>query len=146
MAQSPRRRLLTAACGITAAAVTVLGGLAASPAGAATGGILSVPGAKAVPGSYIVILKDNVTARSATPQTATALTQQYGGSVRSTWTAALHGFAARMSDAQARRLAADPRVSYVQADADIHPFDVRLPRFPFCRCTGACPPFFCRRV
>ena len=121
MAQSPhRRRLLTLACGLAAATVTVLGGLAATPASAATGNILSVPGARTVPGSYVVILKDNVTARSATPQTATALTQQYGGSVRSTWTAALHGFSARMSEAQARRLAADPRVSYVQADAEVH--------------------------
>jgi len=121
MAQSPhRRRLLTLACGLAAATVTALGGLAATPASAATGNILSVPGARTVPGSYIVILKDNVTARSATPQTATALTQQYGGSVRSTWTAALHGFSARMSEAQARRLAADPRVSYVQADAEVH--------------------------
>ncbi len=121
MAQSPhRRRLLTLACGLAAATVTALGGLAATPASAATGNILSVPGARTVPGSYVVILKDNVTARSATPQTATALTQQYGGSVRSTWTAALHGFSARMSEAQARRLAADPRVSYVQADAEVH--------------------------
>ncbi len=101
MAQSPhRRRLLTLACGLAAATVTALGGLAATPASAATGNILSVPGARTVPGSYVVILKDNVTARSATPQTATALTQQYGGSVRSTWT--------------------DPRVSYVQADAEVH--------------------------
>src|SRR6266540_874438 len=121
MAQSPhRRRLLTLACGLAAATVTALGGLAATPASAATGNILSVPGARTVPGSYVVILKDNVTARSATPQTATALTQQYGGTVRSTWTAALHGFSARMSEAQARRLAADPRVSYVQADAEVH--------------------------
>jgi subtilisin family serine protease len=125
MAQSPHRRLRTAACGLVAAAVTVLGGLAAAPASATTGGILSVPGAKAVPGSYIVILKDGVTARSATPQTAAALTGQYGGSVRSTWMAALHGFAASMSDAQARRLAADPRVSYVQVDAEVHALDVQ---------------------
>jgi subtilisin family serine protease len=113
------------ACGLAAVSVTVLGGLAATPAGAATGNVVSVPGARAVPGSYIVILKDGVTARSLTPQTASALTQQYGGSVRSTWTAALHGFSASMSDAQARRLAADPRVSYVQADAEVHALDTQ---------------------
>ena len=86
---------------------------------------MSVPGAKAVPGSYIVILRDEVTARSVTAQTASALTQEYGGSVRSTWTAALHGFNARMSDAQARSLAADPRVSYVQTDAEVHLLDTQ---------------------
>jgi subtilisin family serine protease len=125
MAQSPRRKALTLACGLVAASVTVLGGLAATPAGAATGNVLSVPGAKAVPGSYIVILRDDVTARSVTPQTAAALTQKYGGSVRSTWTAALHGFSAWMSEAQARSLAADPRVSYVQADAEVHALDTQ---------------------
>src|SRR5207244_10534455 len=85
MAQSPRRRLLTMACGLTAAAVTVLGGvLVASPAGAVTGSIKSVAGAKAVPGSYIVDLQDSPTPRAATQQASSALTQTSGGSVRST--------------------------------------------------------------
>jgi len=122
MAQSPHhRRLLRTACGLAVAGVTVLGGLAAAaPASAAEGSVVTVAGAKTVPGSYLVILKDNVTARSLTPQTAASLTRRYGGSVHSVWTAALHGYWAHMSDAQAHRLAADPWVSYVQADAEVH--------------------------
>ncbi|HSV66307.1 MAG TPA: S8 family peptidase [Mycobacteriales bacterium] len=97
--------------------------MTASPAGATTGNVRTVAGAKAVPNSYIVVLKDNVTPVSAIPQTAAALTKQYGGQVRATWQHALHGFAARMSAAQASKLSADSRVTYVQQDAEVHTLD-----------------------
>ncbi|MGW6932789.1 S8 family peptidase [Lentzea sp. NPDC054927] len=63
----------------------------------------------AVANSYIVVLKDGV---SASPQT---LLSKYKGALKRTYRAALNGFSVRdMSEKQARRLAADPRVSYVQ--------------------------------
>jgi subtilisin family serine protease len=63
----------------------------------------------AVPNSYIVVLKDGV---DASPQT---LLTKYDGKLKRTYSAALNGFSVReMSEKQARRLAADPRVSYVQ--------------------------------
>lgn len=64
---------------------------------------------EAVPGSYIVVLKDGV---SASPQ---ALVSKYEGRLKRTYRAALHGFSVRdMTERQARRLAAEPAVDYVQ--------------------------------
>ncbi|MET9627141.1 S8 family peptidase [Lentzea sp. NPDC006480] len=57
--------------------------------------------------SYIVVLKDGTS-----PQT---LLSKYQGTLKRTYRTALNGFSVRdMSEKQARRLAADPRVAYVQ--------------------------------
>ncbi|MFK0250101.1 S8 family peptidase [Amycolatopsis azurea] len=63
---------------------------------------------------YIVVLKDGL----ATAQASSAsLTQRFGGEVRSTWSAALNGFSVKkMTEKQARRLAADPSVKAVYQD------------------------------
>ncbi|MBI3687063.1 MAG: S8 family peptidase [Actinobacteria bacterium] len=123
MAQSaqPRRRLLGAGLGMAAVAAVVVAAMA-TPASAAParGTVRTVPGATAVPGSYLVLLKDSATPKSATALTATSLTGTYGGRVVNTWQHAAHGFSARMNADQASRLAADPRVAYVQADAEVH--------------------------
>ncbi|ALG13859.1 S8 family peptidase [Kibdelosporangium phytohabitans] len=82
----------------------------ATPANAAPeGAILEANAADVVPNSYIVALKN-------TPENAASLTAKYGGAVKFTYKAALNGFAADMTAQQARRLAADPAVEYVQAD------------------------------
>ncbi|TDC82801.1 S8 family peptidase, partial [Micromonospora sp. KC606] len=77
----------------------------------------------AISGSYLVVLKSDVVgtantraARTAVPDRATALTKRYGGSVGDVYSAAITGFSAKMSAAQARRLAADPAVAYVEQD------------------------------
>jgi subtilisin family serine protease len=98
----------------------------AGPAGAApaTGDIRYADSPTAVAGSYLVVLKDSsVGARagstravSAVPGKAAELTGRYGGSVDRVYGAALNGYAARMSDQQARRLAANPDVAYVEQD------------------------------
>ena len=102
-------KLLAAA----AAAVTAGAMVAGSPASAAPaeGKILSAGSADVVPNSYIVAYKANAVRTS-----AQALAGKYGGSVTHTYTHALNGFSATMSEAQAKRLAADPSVEYVQAD------------------------------
>lgn len=62
-----------------------------------------------VPGSYIVVLEDGV---DASPQT---LASRYRGTLKRTYRTALSGFSVRdMTEQQARRLAADPAVDYVQ--------------------------------
>jgi subtilisin family serine protease len=112
---------------IGAATAVVAGVLVALPGTASAaprGTVITVLGATAVPDSYIVVLRDAATARSATPRTARELTRRYGGQVRRTWSRALHGFSARMSADQASALAADPRVAYVQADSVVHLADV----------------------
>jgi subtilisin family serine protease len=63
----------------------------------------------AVAGSYVVVLKNG---SDASPQT---LLSKYKGTLKRTYRTALNGFSVRdMSEQQARRLAADPKVAYVQ--------------------------------
>jgi subtilisin family serine protease len=99
---------------LAAAAAALIGALGlpgTSAAAPAEGTILATPGARAVPDSYVVVLKDS----AETVQTrARMLASRHGANVHTTYTHALHGFAATMSAAQARRLAADPAVAYVQ--------------------------------
>jgi len=97
----------------TAATVTPA---AATPA---TGQIRLAGTADAVAGSYIVVLKDGAVSGRASRAAAVAdrsagLARGYGAQVRQTYGAALNGFEAAMSEAAARRLAADPSVAYVE--------------------------------
>jgi subtilisin family serine protease len=95
----------------TAGAVALLTatlGLSA-PAQAAQGQILGLDSANVVKGSYVVVLKDSAAS-------AASMTGKYGGAIKHVYTSALKGFAADMTEAQARRLAADPAVESVQAD------------------------------
>jgi len=82
----------------------------AAPASAAVGEIRTSPGEN-IAGSFIVKLKDNrVTASAQT------LGSRFGGQVGYVYDVAFKGFSVKMSDAQARRLAADPSVEYVERD------------------------------
>jgi subtilisin family serine protease len=103
------------------AAGALIGALAfAAPAHAAPGEGYIRPAASgtAVPGSYIVTVR-NTAGRVLPAQAAADLARQYGGSVRYTYTNALQGFAIRMPEAAAKRLAADSRVSSVSQDATV---------------------------
>jgi subtilisin family serine protease len=102
------RLLAVSVAVVTAGAMATGSPAAAAPA---EGQILSAGTADVVPNSYIVVFKANA-ARTSAPSIA----GKYGGSVKHTYSHALNGFAATMSEAQAKRLAADPSVEYVQAD------------------------------
>ncbi|MCW3813331.1 S8 family peptidase [Micromonospora sp. DR5-3] len=118
----PRRRALRALA-VTAAAAA-LAAAASTPALAAPTGDVRYAGAPdAISGSYLVVLKgdavgaaNSLAARTAVPDRAASLAKRYGGSVGTVWSAALTGYSAKMSPAQARRLAADPTVAYVEQD------------------------------
>jgi subtilisin family serine protease len=97
--------------GFAAAAATAVAVGAAGPAAAAEGTVLGADSAKAIPGSYIVVLKD-----SAQSFAKSSLTGKFGGQVKDVWTSALHGFSATMTAQQARRAAADPSVAFVEQD------------------------------
>jgi subtilisin family serine protease len=114
-ARTTRRLAVLGLAAVSAAA------LALSNVGvaAAEGDVLGAERADAVPGSYVVALNDSASPRSASASAASSLVDKYGGQVRETWQHALNGFHATMSSAQARRLAADPRVAFVQADLPI---------------------------
>ncbi|WP_229399086.1 S8 family serine peptidase [Micromonospora okii] len=69
---------------------------------------------KIVPGKYIVKLKDGKASPSVTRGTVQALTKANGGTVEKVFTKALHGYSAKLTGAQAKQLAADPDVAYVE--------------------------------
>ncbi|MFI0464366.1 S8 family peptidase [Saccharopolyspora sp. 5N102] len=110
MRQGRKIRLTTAlGAGVLAAA------LAAAPATAApTGSIL--PAANPVAGSYIVVLKDLNASAASTTSTTARLVAQYGGATTATYTSTIRGFAAKLDEGSAKRLAGDPAVAYVQQD------------------------------
>ncbi|MEH1014169.1 S8 family serine peptidase, partial [Micromonospora sp. CPCC 206060] len=113
MASSPshrRRWRLGVATTAVAAAVAFGSPATAAPA---EGQILQAGGATAVTESYIVVFKDTV-GRTGVAGKARDLAGRHGGSVARTYSNALLGFEAKLSEAQARRLAADPSVRYVQ--------------------------------
>ena len=113
----PSLRRVAAVGGIIISAVLAVG-LAAPPA-QAQGTIRGAGHADAVPGSYIVVLKEDVNKvnKNEVAAQASKLTNRYGGKVGFVYDAALNGFSATMSETAARRLAAHPSVKYVEQDA-----------------------------
>src|SRR5262245_4789440 len=71
----------------------------------------------AIPGSYVVTLKDTASLRSqGVGARARALSNTHRGTLRQVWQHALHGFAATMTRDKALRLAAEPDVESVVQD------------------------------
>jgi subtilisin family serine protease len=114
---------LLAAAATTAAATATAAAAATIPATPApTGTIRLAGGPTAVPGSYIVVLKDSTrgapagapAGAAAVSSRAAGLAKGYGGSVVRSFGRALNGFEASLSEAAAKKLAADPTVAYVE--------------------------------
>ncbi len=109
-------RLVVAALGtgvLLVSATAATAGVAAAP----DGRILYAGAPNALPGSYVVVLKDSAAVRAAgVPAVAQQLAGSYDGAVSATFATALRGFSARMTEAQAKRLAAHPDVAYVEQD------------------------------
>ncbi len=99
----------------TAVAALTLGSAAALPASAAdTGarGVIQNAGAPgSVPNSYIVTLKSSAALSTATSGKTVA--KRYGAQIDRTYSAALNGYSVKVSEAQAKKLAADPAVESV---------------------------------
>ncbi|OLF11618.1 serine protease [Actinophytocola xinjiangensis] len=106
-----RRGRLIAGVGLAAAAVVVTT-VVAIPAQAQEGTIRLADTEAAVADSYIVVLKDEL--RTTVSSQATTLAAEYGAQVEFTYTTALQGFAVAASAEEAKRLAADDSVAYVQ--------------------------------
>ncbi|MGW9074828.1 S8 family peptidase [Streptomyces yangpuensis] len=111
-----RRKL--AGISATAVAALALGAAAALPASAADSGaqgvIENAGAAGTISGSYIVTLKDSA-ARS-TADSGKAVAKRYGAAIDRTYSSALNGYSVKVSEAQARKLAADPAVQSVVQD------------------------------
>ncbi|NUT36504.1 MAG: S8 family peptidase [Hamadaea sp.] len=103
------QRVLAVALALVSATAAALG-----PAGAAqadpTGHIRQADAPGAVAGRYIVVLKDGGASAATAAQTLSA---RFGGQTRHVY-ASFRGYAAGMTESQARRLAADPAVAYVE--------------------------------
>jgi serine protease len=72
----------------------------------------------AIPGQYIVVLKDGA---GDVAEVARALTAQYGGSVLRIYSHALRGFLMQSREEDARALTAHPLVDYVSEDGLVSP-------------------------
>ncbi|HCA84823.1 MAG TPA: serine protease [Streptomyces sp.] len=113
---------LTAALTATASATALLTALV-TPAHAAPqplGEILGAAAPGAVNSSYIVTLKPSgsggLSARSAAGE---ALARKYGAEIRHSYGSVLNGYAVRLSEARAERLAGDARVASVVQDTRV---------------------------
>jgi subtilisin family serine protease len=77
-------------------------------------------GADRIPGHYIVVMTDEsagpVGRFSMAEQARDVLVAAYGGRVTMTFTHALNGYAAEMTEAEAEALSEDPRVAFVEED------------------------------
>jgi subtilisin family serine protease len=81
---------------------------------ASVGDIRLAPTATAVPGSWIVVLKDGTTSAA-----------DLGVAPKHTYRSVLSGFSAAMSSAKAKALAADPRVAYVEQNSTVRVNDTQ---------------------
>jgi subtilisin family serine protease len=102
---------------VVGAVATVTAVVISAPAQAQEGQVRLAGTANAVDGSYLVVLKDGAR--------ADGLAARYGGAVGRTYRSALHGFSVRASEAQARRMAADGAVAYVQQNQRIKVADTQ---------------------
>ncbi|TDC43971.1 S8 family peptidase [Micromonospora sp. KC213] len=117
-----RGRFPAIALVVALTAVLAPGGDALAATATATAGtIRHVGGTDAVPGSFIVVLRDELvrpTARVGAPaevaRVADRLKARHGGTIGHVYRHALAGFEVRMPERAARRLAADPAVAYVE--------------------------------
>jgi serine protease len=122
--RSTRRRVVTACLATTALLLAGMGyGYAAGRQ--PEGDIRGEDQPDAVRDSYIVALNEDTVSMEQTAAVAEALVGTYGGEVKLTYTTVLRGFSAAMSEEQARRLAADPSVEYVEQDGVAHATDTQ---------------------
>lgn len=110
------------AAGVTGLVAAGLGTAAAAPEGQ----ILSANTPNAVDGSYIVVLNDSLNAKSVSTA-ATQLADRYGADVAKTYSSALDGFSVKASEAEAKRLAANPSVDYVVQNQRVHATETQSP-------------------
>jgi subtilisin family serine protease len=118
------RRLLGALGGVALTTALAVG-MAGTPASAAEGTVRGAGSPNAIAGSYLVVLKDAGLSAQGVTTSAAGLANRYGGAVAATFTSALRGFSATMSERAARRLAADPAVAWVEQDMVMHLTDTQ---------------------
>lgn len=119
--RTTKRRIAGAIAAATTLALAVGAGAAlpAQAAPAPEGRVLHAGAAGAIPGSYIVTLKETAGFRASATQ-GKKLIAGYDGRIERTYTSALNGYAAQLSNTGAKRLAADPAVASVEQNQKVH--------------------------
>ncbi|MCF6526117.1 S8 family peptidase [Streptomyces sp. JJ36] len=119
MKPTVRRLAAVLPAALLTAGLPLAGGPAAAGDGASPGGgvLRLAPEATAVPGSWIVVLRED--AEKPGRGGALELLDTVGGSLGQVYDSALPGFTAVMSEEQARSLADDPAVAYVEQNTRI---------------------------
>jgi subtilisin family serine protease len=114
------------------ATAALVGGLTALPAQAAPaeGKVLAAGSPTAIKDSYIVTLKSGAGLK-ASSSAGKGLVEEYGGTVKKTFGAALNGYTATLSATEARRLAADPAVASVEQNQTVHLTDTTQSSAPW---------------
>ncbi|HET6288602.1 MAG TPA: S8 family serine peptidase [Amycolatopsis sp.] len=108
-----KRRLPAFGVAAAVAVLTALGGT--TVASAAEGSIVNAGSDKAIKDSYIVVLKDG----SSVEATAKSVTKRHGGTIEKTFASSVHGFSGVLTEKQAKRVAADPAVAYVEQNQTV---------------------------
>ncbi|GAA3336874.1 hypothetical protein GCM10020358_11090 [Amorphoplanes nipponensis] len=106
------------AAAASAVVLSILGFSTGAQAAPAEAAVLSAPGAEVVPDSYVVVLKSGRVART--------VAAEHDATVLHTYTRVFNGFAATMSARQARQVAADPDVAFVQPNMIHHSSDTQI--------------------
>lgn len=124
-----RPAILAASALVALTAVTVAPASAVTPAPTAsastppTSRVQGTDNPQAIPGEYIVVLKDQKQTAAGAKTSARAMSTKHGGSVRHVYGAALDGYSASMSPAQAARVATDPAVARVEQAFEVQAID-----------------------
>ncbi|MGK5446482.1 S8 family peptidase [Streptomyces radiopugnans] len=118
-AMRPTRRRRARVAAVTAAALAIgfVPAAAAVAAPPAEGVIQNAGAPGAIKGSYIVTLDED--AADAGSSKGKSLVEKYGATVKRTYREALNGYAVRLTEAEAKRLAADPSVEAVAQDQKV---------------------------
>jgi subtilisin family serine protease len=115
MRNLPTRLAMTIALSAAGAALATFAGVGAAQAAPAEGTVRGADVAGAIRDSYIVVLNSGEAVDNATAN----LSKAYGGQVKHAYKNAVHGFSVKLTEAAAKRLAANPAVKYVEQDRKV---------------------------
>ncbi len=122
---APLRRRFTRATVLAAAGLLAAGAAGAS---AADGEILGENAKNAIEDRYIVVLDEDLSKRQAS-SVIEELTDEHDADLTHRYSSTVQGFSAEMSEEDAKALAADPAVAYVEQDRTVTALATQSPVF-----------------
>ncbi|OLR92634.1 S8 family serine peptidase [Actinokineospora bangkokensis] len=112
--------------GLGLAAATAVGvALAVTPTASAVGDVVGVGRAGAIKDSYLVVFKEGAVRQRPVRDLVGSLAGKHRARVQFTYQSAVRGFAGEMTEAEARKLAADPAVERVEQNSRVHTQDTQ---------------------